>query len=578
MSYLLVNTIKLIASKFLLNKIKVISNHIPSTTIIAGIFITGLVLVLPITTQAATYIQTSNCSIPMQITNWNINCPINQFDPALGDLQSISVSMHSDINSTAYIESTDPTPISVSAQVSASVTLQRPDNSTLVNTLPLYSANYPLSAFDGIINYSGTSGVTAPNLIASQSDTLITTTASDLALFTGTSTVNLPVVASGIASFNGSANLATLVDTLAASQITVSYSYLAQDLSIGITHPTFFTASTNGTYTLTVTNNESVDSVGTITVIDTLPAGLSFVSNTNPNWTCSAVGQTVTCTSSTIIAGGANSSFDLVVSVDNSTATNITNSATVSSTLVDPVLLNNTANDPTIVNHIPTSSNASLGPVINNSNYQIPANTLTANPNDTGDSIVSYTITTLPNSSLAILYLGNPSSGGTPVTLNQVLTPAQAANLYLQPVSGATGTASFNYIATDSFGAESGSGVVDTQFANPASIPSSTVSSGGNTLLGSVSNNNSTPASSSANLATNPIAVSSLNTEILSNPTNTQKNSSVLGARDSLILNDGVELIRTGGTVFYEFMMNTALLLIVSFVCGFSVFKSLQNN
>jgi uncharacterized repeat protein (TIGR01451 family) len=68
-----------------------------------------------------------------------------------------------------------------------------------------------------------------------------------------------------------------------------------------------------GAYTLNVANaanaGPTADPATTpdaITVTDTLPAGLTFVSGTGTNWTCAAVGQVVTCTyNGPVIAPGA---------------------------------------------------------------------------------------------------------------------------------------------------------------------------------------------------------------------------------------------------------------------------------
>lgn len=70
---------------------------------------------------------------------------------------------------------------------------------------------------------------------------------------------------------------------------------------------------------------------------------------------------------------------------------------------------------------------------------------------DAETSITSYTITTIPDPTQGILYLGNPGSGGTPVTAGQVLTPDQLSQLFFQAQPGFTG-GSFTYRATDTDG------------------------------------------------------------------------------------------------------------------------------
>jgi len=71
--------------------------------------------------------------------------------------------------------------------------------------------------------------------------------------------------------------------------------------------------NTNFNYTLTVGNIGAVSTSGIITVIDTLQANLTFVSGTGTGWTCSAVRQIVTCTSSTAIGVSGSSVIALTV-------------------------------------------------------------------------------------------------------------------------------------------------------------------------------------------------------------------------------------------------------------------------
>jgi len=68
------------------------------------------------------------------------------------------------------------------------------------------------------------------------------------------------------------------------------------DLTISKSHGGNFTAGVNGIYTITVTNSGQSATTGAITVTDTLPTGLSYVSGSGTGWSCSAVGQAVTCT------------------------------------------------------------------------------------------------------------------------------------------------------------------------------------------------------------------------------------------------------------------------------------------
>ena len=79
------------------------------------------------------------------------------------------------------------------------------------------------------------------------------------------------------------------------------------------------------TYTLTVTNSGGQPTSGTITVLDTLPAGISApASFSSGGWTCTTLGQAVSCTSSAVLAaGGGNSVIVIPIVIDASAVTQV---------------------------------------------------------------------------------------------------------------------------------------------------------------------------------------------------------------------------------------------------------------
>ena len=121
------------------------------------------------------------------------------------------------------------------------------------------------------------------------------------------------------------------------------------DLSITKTDsPDPVVAGNNVSYTIAVTNN-GPSVAQAVTVLDNLPAGLSFISATpsvgswsSPNWT---VGS---------LASGTTVNMVIVASVNTNVAqgTTLSNTATVSSTTPDPNPGNNTDTEPTTVNAV----------------------------------------------------------------------------------------------------------------------------------------------------------------------------------------------------------------------------------
>jgi uncharacterized repeat protein (TIGR01451 family) len=122
----------------------------------------------------------------------------------------------------------------------------------------------------------------------------------------------------------------------------------APDLAITKTHVGNFTQGDTGdTYTIAVTNIGAVASSGTVTVTDTLPAGLTATAISGTGWTPNL--GTLTCTRSDSLAAGAGyPPITVTVTVATNAATSVTNTATVSGG-GDASSGNNTATDPTTI-------------------------------------------------------------------------------------------------------------------------------------------------------------------------------------------------------------------------------------
>ena len=118
----------------------------------------------------------------------------------------------------------------------------------------------------------------------------------------------------------------------------------AADLSIVMMRNTALVQNQNARYTLSVSNAGPNPEIGPIVVIDTLPAGLSFVSSAGTGWLCSNAGKLVSCSFSGTVASGSNlPPLVLTVQVDGSGT--LTNSATVGGQRFDNNSANNTASD-----------------------------------------------------------------------------------------------------------------------------------------------------------------------------------------------------------------------------------------
>ena len=102
------------------------------------------------------------------------------------------------------------------------------------------------------------------------------------------------------------------------------------DLGIAKSHTGNFQVGQFGFYKLTVENVGQAATTGPITVVDSLPNGLVYNAATGQGWTCSAVGQKVTCVRNAAMVVGAISEITLKVFVTDKAYPSVVNQASVS--------------------------------------------------------------------------------------------------------------------------------------------------------------------------------------------------------------------------------------------------------
>ncbi len=105
--------------------------------------------------------------------------------------------------------------------------------------------------------------------------------------------------------------------------------WLPTDLTIKKTLIDGPTADRTVTYRVSVTNVGDQPTVGTVSVTDTLPTGLTPVSATGTGWTCDQRVTEVVCTLDSVIEPGATSDVTLVGTIAKGVTTDLTNRASV---------------------------------------------------------------------------------------------------------------------------------------------------------------------------------------------------------------------------------------------------------
>jgi PEP-CTERM motif len=183
-------------------------------------------ILLAVSASAATVTYNST-TIADTNTNWTNSLNLQQFNPTLGTLNSIQFTINGDIAGSVGVESKDAGPSTINSTLGASLTLERPDTlATLVIALPGASNSFSATAYDGTLDFGGTSGHTYSGLTASNSVTSgILTDASLKALFTGVGFVSAPVIATATSTASGPGNLYDFFQTQAGASASVTYNY-----------------------------------------------------------------------------------------------------------------------------------------------------------------------------------------------------------------------------------------------------------------------------------------------------------------------------------------------------------------
>ena len=189
-----------------------------------NLFSAAWIVLVGVAGNAGADILTFSDATGLAATNWSKPVTFPLFDPSLGTLNRVEIDLGGWVASFARFESMDAGPATIETVVSADITLQRPDASTLVTISPSVTRIEDVSAFDGVVDFSGSSG-RKYNLSASAFESMNTTESADLMLFTGMGDILLPVEAVGFAASGGAGNLLAMFSTYASGGVSVTYHF-----------------------------------------------------------------------------------------------------------------------------------------------------------------------------------------------------------------------------------------------------------------------------------------------------------------------------------------------------------------
>lgn len=241
----------------------------------------------------------------------------------------------------AKADAPDPVTIGENVTYTITVTNNGPDTATgvtVTDPLPAGSALVSASASQG--SCSGTTTVSCDlGSLANGASATVTIVVMTTAVGTLSNTAAASASTADPTSANNAASAATTVKPPPTADLVIAKTDAPDPVTLG----------GNVTYTITVTNN-GPDPAAETTVSDTLPAGVTLVSATTSQGTCSGT-TTVSCSLGSL-ASGATATVTLIVeTVEGGT---LSNTATVSASTADPNTANNSATTVTTVNRPPS--------------------------------------------------------------------------------------------------------------------------------------------------------------------------------------------------------------------------------
>lgn len=180
---------------------------------------TLLILMLALAVRIAAASITHTASVFPQATNWSLTNTVPQFDPSLGTLTNVTITVAVNASTQLRVENRDTTPwlTYAASKVTATGTVAGySSTATLTN-----SHTATLSEYDGVLDYSGKSGFN----VAVVGTDFGSAVPSDFTPFIGTRTVPLIASATGAGIYDGPGDYAFGVTTRASAIVTVTYDF-----------------------------------------------------------------------------------------------------------------------------------------------------------------------------------------------------------------------------------------------------------------------------------------------------------------------------------------------------------------
>lgn len=195
--------------------------------------IAGSALVLAASSAHAALMESQSAVVAVAPTDYQSVLMFNQFDDMGGSriLQSVTFSIDGQVTGSAEFENLGANASTIEYNYSATLTLSDPMANELVVSIPGLNDSFDASAFDGTIDFGGTSGITLDDLNESQYEEETYMDAPTLAAFTGVGTIDLTFDAAGSSRVVGGGNIISRFLTNAGGTVKVVYMYTEQSVS-----------------------------------------------------------------------------------------------------------------------------------------------------------------------------------------------------------------------------------------------------------------------------------------------------------------------------------------------------------
>lgn len=162
-----------------------------------------------------------------QTTDWQLSKTVEKFNPDLGTLTSIEITVTGSVTSDISVENTSLTSASsVTATVSGTLTLTGQGLANMVISPTANAGSHNLAIYDGTLNFTGPSAWAFGSNTASGNKSTTITDPNVLAQYQGTGTVSFGMSASATSQASGGGNLVTAISTSAQGDVTVKYNYI----------------------------------------------------------------------------------------------------------------------------------------------------------------------------------------------------------------------------------------------------------------------------------------------------------------------------------------------------------------